>query len=157
MKTTVNILILTILSTVAISCNSDMYVPSDAIKSTFKSMYPKAKFVDWEFEAGYVNAEFSDDGKRKDAWFDTDANYLMTETDIKTSKVPAAIKATLSKGEYAKWRIDDVDYLEFATAAPMYVLDIENGDQDVDLYFSPDGELLEVRKDDDLPHHLPKK
>ena len=137
------------------SCNDDMYVPDAAIKSTFKEMFPKAIFVEWEMEKGYINAEFTHDGARKDAWFDTSGKWLMTETDIRSSKIPAAIKSTLSTSEYTSWRIDDVDYLEFASSKPVYVLDMEKGENEADLYFAADGTLIEVKTDNDLKYHLP--
>jgi hypothetical protein len=155
MKTTMNILILSIISTLSFSCSDDMYTPDAAVKTTFKSMFPKAVFVDWEMEAGYVNAEFTHDGARKDAWFETNGTWLMTETDIRSSKIPAAIKNALDKSEYAGWRIDDVDYLEFANAEPLYVLDMEKGESEVDLYFAADGTLKEAKQDSDLKYHMP--
>jgi len=149
------IFFLSLVSALSFSCSDDMYTPDAAVKATFKSMFPKAIFVDWEMEAGYVNAEFTHDGTRKDAWFETNGSWLMTETDIRSSDIPAAIKNALNQSEYADWRIDDADYLEFADADPMYVLDMEKGENEVDLYFAADGTLKETKKDSDLKHHIP--
>ncbi|MDD3491275.1 MAG: PepSY-like domain-containing protein, partial [Paludibacter sp.] len=92
---------------------------------------------------------------RKDAWFETNGTWLMTETDIRRSKIPAAVKSTLDKSEYAGWRIDDVDCLEYANADPVYVLDMEKGESEVDLYYAADGTLKETKQDSYLKYHMP--
>lgn len=155
MNKILSIVVLVAISTFAFSCSNDYYVPNADVKGTFKSMYPKAAFVDWEQELGYAKADFRLDGKEKDAWFETSGTWLMTETDLRAKDIPAAINAAIKKTDYAAWKIDDVDFLEYADSSQVYVIDVEKGESDVELYFSPDGTLLKTVTDDTKPYHLP--
>lgn len=155
MKTQRSILVLVVAGILSFSCTERKYSPDSAVKTTLKSMFPNAYFVEWEMEAGYIHAEFTYEGNEKDVWFDMDGKWLMTETDIRASKIPAAIKTALTQTKYADWRIDDVDYIEFYNADPVYVLDVEKGESEVSLYFAPDGTLKQEKNEKDIEHHLP--
>lgn len=99
-------------------------------------MYPKASFVDWEKELGYAKAEFRQDGSKKEAWFKTTGPWLMTETDLRTKDIPSATEATIKRTNYAAWRIDDVDYLEYDDSINVSVIDMEKRESDVELHFT---------------------
>ena len=150
-----SVIVLSALSTVAISCSEDYYVPNSAVKATFKAMFPKAVFVDWEQEMGFAKAEFRADGKEKDAWFEMSGNWLMTETDLRSKDIPAAVKTAINQTKYSTWRIDDVDYLEYADSKTMYVIDLEKAEAEVELHFSADGTLIKEKTEDRRAYHLP--
>lgn len=135
-----------------LSCEKG-FEPIDSVKSTFDSMFPKAKQIEWEMEDGYYVAEFRDDGKEKKAWFDQQAIWWLTETDIPKSQLPDAISQAIAASAYSSWRIDDIDYIEKKDATPFYVIEIESNGQDVDLYYFADGTFLGEKNDDD--HNTP--
>ena len=66
------------------SCDNDdddsIAVPA-ALQEAFSSKYPNVKNLKWETKAGYYVADFYD-GYEASAWFTTDGNWHMTETDI---------------------------------------------------------------------------
>lgn len=155
MNKILSIIVLTALSTFAASCSNDYYVPNSDIKGTFKTMYPKVLFVDWEQKLGFAKAEFRANGSEKDAWFDTSGKWLMTETDLRANKIPANVKAAIKATKYSAWRIDNVDYLEYADSKKVYVIDLEKGEAEVELHFSADGKLIKEKTDDRRAYHLP--
>ena len=122
------------------ACESS-FKPIQEVNDIFKSMYPNATRVDWEMENGYYVVEFRYDGHETEAWFDTDANWLMTETDY-GRKAPEVIQTYINSSDYKDWRIDDVDYIEIKDKEAFYVIELEKGGMDKDLFFNASGEFL---------------
>lgn len=127
-----------------VSCDNDddNYTPDAVVRTVFKAKYPNAKRVEWESKLGYSVAEFKDNGKEKDAWFDANGTWLLTETDITVKELPQAIRTAIAGSKYAGWKIDDADYLERKDMEPVYVVEVEQGENEMDLYYSPTGVLL---------------
>lgn len=123
------------------------FLPQKSTQEYFKTMYPHAKRIEWEMEKGYYVAEFRDGGYEKEAWYSTDGDWLLTETDYERN-TPAIIKETIAKTNYADWRIDDVDFVEFKDKVPFYVVEVEKGESEMDLFFSENGEFLREANSD---------
>ena len=72
------------------SCDNDddesIAVPTP-LQEAFSTRYPNVKNVKWETKAGYYVADFYD-GYEASAWFTTDGNWHMTETDIPYTALP---------------------------------------------------------------------
>ena len=96
------------------SCDNDddesIAVPA-ALQEAFSSKYPNVKNVKWETKAGYYVADFYD-GYETSAWFTTDGNWHMTETDIPYTALPDPVKSAFEASDYKTWKRDDVDKLE---------------------------------------------
>lgn len=130
------------------SCdNDDNYVPEDVVVKAFNSKYPEAARVEWETKAGYKVADFYLGNYDTEAWFDTQGNWIYTETDIVYNDLPDVVKNSFSAGEYASWRVDDVDKLERPNTETVYIIEVEQGKQEFDLYYSEDGTLVKVVTD----------
>lgn len=135
------------------SCDNDddnsIAVPTE-LQNAFSSKYPNAANVKWETKSGYYVADFYD-GYEASAWFTQDGKWQMTETDIPYSALPQAVKTSFEKSEYASWKQDDVDKLERTGVETIFVIEIENQNQEIDLYYSADGTLIKsiVDTDDD--------
>lgn len=126
-----------------------------ALQEAFSSKYPNVKNVKWETKAGYYVADFYD-GYEASAWFTTDGNWHMTETDIPYTALPDPVKSAFETSEYKTWKKDDVDKLERQGIETVYVIEVENQNQEIDLYYSADGVLIKSIADtDDENSHLP--
>ena len=141
------------------SCDNDddesIAVPT-ALQEAFSTKYPNVKNVKWETKAGYYVADFYD-GYEASAWFTTDGNWHMTETDIPYTALPDPVKSAFEASDYKTWRRDDVDKLERQGIETVYVIEVENQNQEVDLYYSVDGVLIKSIADTDNHEneHLP--
>lgn len=141
------------------SCDNDddnsIAVPTE-LQNAFASKYPNAANVKWETKSGYYVADFYDEYEAS-AWFTQDGKWQMTETDIPYSALPQAVKTSFEKSEYASWKQDDVDKLERTGVETIFVIEVENQNQEIDLYYSADGTLIKsiVDTDDDNTGHLP--
>lgn len=120
------------------------------LQDAFSAKYPNVANVKWESKSGYYVADFYD-GYEASAWFTQDGTWQMTETDIPYTALPQAVKTSFEASEYKSWEIDDVDKLEREGFEIVYVIEVENQNQEMDLYYSQEGVLVKsvVDTDDD--------
>ena len=103
-------------------------------------------------------ASFNQDNTEKEAWFDANGVWLMTETNIAYDDLPLIVKhAFEALTQYEGWKCDDVDMLERKGMEKVYVIEIEKGKEELDLYFDVNGKLLKevADKEDDSGNYLP--
>lgn len=144
MKTNIFLLVLLACGTFAcFSCNDDdNYQPEDTVLKALEIKYPEASRIEWENKAGYKVADFQLNSYEAEAWFQNDGSWMLTETDIPFNNLSQAIKNSFETGNYASWKIDDVDKLERPNVETVYVIEIESGNQEKDLHYSEDGTLI---------------
>lgn len=139
-----------------VACSDDDdYIPDRSVVDAFTAKYPDAKTVSWEKKTDYKVAEFILNNHESEAWFDTQGNWFMTETDIRFEELPLAIQEKHVLGEYANWHVDDVDMIERYNTETIYVVEVEKGDQEVELIYAMDGTLIKVITDDTGRPHQP--
>lgn len=152
MKTKLSVLALAMCSMLAFtSCDDDdnNYLPDQTITKAFEEKYPNAGKVEWETKGGYEVADFHVSGNDTEAWFDNKGNWVMTKTEINFGLLPEPVRLSLNGGEYKDWKPTDFDKLERSNAATVYVIEVEQGEQEFDLYYTEDGILLKAIPDDD--------
>ncbi len=143
--------------------DSPGYVPDATVTRAFDAKYPNAQAVKWETKASYQVAEFHYGNKETEAWFGPDGTWMMTETDLATvNDLPAAVRNSFNASAYAAWRIDDIDQLERAGMEVLYIIEVENGNQEMDLRYAASGVLISAVPDTDnddgyLPVNIPQE
>lgn len=128
---------------------------SEDILRTFSEMFPQASNVQWELRGDYAKASFDlpDETKspakgKNSAWFSNrDGEWNMTEKDIRYEELPDAVKTAFEASEYSSWRIDDVDMIIRHGVEEIYVIEVEQGNNETDLYYSADGILTKKIED----------
>ena len=116
--------------------------------------YPYAEAVTWQIKSNYVVAEFfntegNDARHETNAWFDNSGIWYMTETDILFNELPDAVKTAFAASQYAEWRVDDVDKVERNNMDDIFIIEVENDNTEMGLYFSADGILVKEMADVD--------
>ena len=160
MRTKLSVLALAMCGLLAFtSCDDDdnNYLPDQTVTKAFDTKYPDAGKVEWETKSGYEVADLHKSGNDAEAWFDNKGNWLMTKTEINFGLLPEAVRKDLRANEYADWKHTDFDKLERSNAATIYVIEAEQGEKEVDLYYAEDGTLIKVVNDtdDDNSHFQP--
>lgn len=120
-----------------------------AVMNTFEAKFPNVTSVEWEKKSGYYVADFWQEGIETHVWIDTKADWKMTELDFGTNLglLPDAVQNAFLNGQYANWRVDDIDKYERPDKI-FYLIEIETkGQQDRDLFFAEDGSLLKDEVD----------
>jgi hypothetical protein len=117
-----------------------------AVTSAFKAKFPKATKTSWEMEnANEYEAGFKLNGEEVSANFDNTGKWLETETEIKVSALPAAVKAALSK-DFAGFKIEEASKIESAKDGNCYEAELEKGEETFDVLFLPNGKILSKTK-----------
>lgn len=136
--------------TFATGCDKDdNYTPNATIVNALNAKYPQAGRVEWDMKQNYHVAEFWQNGVEVEAWFDSNGKWMMTETDIKFPSLPEAVKNSFNASEYKTWRIEDVDKIEKTGMETVYVIEVEKGIQEINLYYAEDGTLIKAILDTD--------
>ena len=127
------------------------------VSGTLDAKFPAVARVEWEKKSVYYVAEFYENGVEMQAWFDTDAVWSMTETDLRTdlNVLPGLVQNAFQTGTYADWRVDDIDKYE-RPAGIFYLIEIEKtGQPDRGLFYGEDGTLLKDVVDTEIGEVLP--
>lgn len=155
MKTKLSILALAVCGMLAFtSCDDDdnNYTPDQTITKAFDTIYPNAGRVEWETKNGYEVADFRFEGNETEAWFDNTGKWLMTKTEINYGQLPEPVRTSLEQSEYSGWKRSDIDKVERlvgSTTTTVYVIEVEQGNLEIDLYYTADGVLIKTVNDDD--------
>ncbi len=159
--------VMAVLAITFISCDDDddaKFVPQ-VVKNAFLQQFSPNNRVEWEVKSvGYV-AEFVNNGQKTTAWFEHSGGLMMTEVNISYPALPEAVKATFEQSKYAKWRKEDVEKVIRPAVETLYIIEVESGDTEVDLYYSETGilvkEVVDIDNDNDdrfeslLPQQMP--
>lgn len=129
------------------SCDDDddLSVVPVELAASLSEKYPQATRVEWETERGYYVADFYENGWERTAWFSPEGIWQLTETEIRFTDLPDAVQTAFRASTYATWEIEDVDMVERPDMEVVYVIEVEQYDQEVDLFYTADGILV---KDD---------
>ena len=65
-----------------LSVSAFAILPPGNVQTNFKKMYPKANGVAWSQDDGYYCANFVMNGFTKSVWFNAQAQWQMTPTDL---------------------------------------------------------------------------
>lgn len=110
------------------------------VQNNFQNLFstPNNVYVKWEKEHGLYKAEFWNDGRQVEVWFQSNGTWVRTERDMSPMELPDAVKVYVAMN-YPNYRIDDSDYVE-TPAGNYYELELEkNGKRDVILRLTLDG------------------
>lgn len=131
------------------ACNDDddhdsIKVP-EALSQALTAKYPSASRVEWKQKGAYYVAECYVDGHENDIWFNKQAEWQMTEMDIRWDNLPGTVQTTFSSSEYANWKVEDIDLLESPARPVEFVIEVEKGNTEYQLFFSEEGNLMQTR------------
>lgn len=129
--------------------DDDKTAVDKSFDASLAAKYPGATNVSWEREGSWLVADFSYKSFDMEAWFDTSAKWLQSETDYgpNTQVLPGEIQTAITR-DYATWTVDDAARYDRVDRT-FYVIDIEKiGERDLDVYYEPDGTLIQAIPDD---------
>ena len=154
MKTTLSLVLIlftTLLATANIAYDKNR-MPNPNVTKAFKAKFPTAKQIEWKMKQNYYVAEFYVGKIETDAWFNQDGTWQMTESDLSYNGLPETIKTSFVTSEYATWKVEDVKKVERVGMETMYIVEIEKGEEDIDLYYTENGILLKG-----VPHEMQER
>lgn len=164
MKTKLRLLAMFLITSLTlVACGDDdddsqftLNVPT-AVTEALHAKYPGVTHIEWDLMGKYYVAECRLAGKDMDVWFGAQGDWVLTEVDIAWNDLPAAVQTTFLESEYASWKQEEIDELQHPLSPTEFVIQVEQGNRELQLFYSASGELMEVRdvtgKDDT---HWPK-
>lgn len=123
MKTKIQVLAMMFIAAMAFGAcddddkNDNITVP-DAVSKALKDKYPAAMDIEWERKGDYFVADCWMDGREMDVWYDVQATWKLTETDILWEGLPPTVQTAF---------------------------EVERGNEEYQLFYAGDGNLLQKR------------
>lgn len=120
------------------------------VESAFDTKFPTATDIDWESKSTYYVADFEINNVNESAWFDHAGNWYMTEIDMPYTALPQPVKTAFEASEYGAWVKDDVDMIEREGLSVIYVIEAQQGNTEVELYYTAEGVLTKTLFDTEI-------
>jgi hypothetical protein len=132
---------------VMLGCDKNKNVDS-VYRNNLETVYPNAKYVEWDYDDGYMTAEFRDDGMDVKVWFDDSGRWLRIETDMSLKKLPRNIQDAFTSSDYADWKIEDIDYVKIRKdfdeeSISYYEFEVEKEEREMEFAIYPDGTIAD--------------
>lgn len=119
--------------------NGSENVPQKVL-AAFEKEYGDAP-VTWELKGDYAVANLTRTGET--AWFEVSTALCgLKEVDVPFAQLPVAVKTAFEASGYKTWKVDDVDKLVRKDSETLYVIEAEQGEKEVDLYYTEAGVLM---------------
>lgn len=115
-------------------------VPS-AIKTSFAKDFPGVT-AKWDKEDAGYEANFKKDGKSMSVIYDANGERQETETDIKISELPEAVKSYIAQN-YKGEKIKEAAMITKANGDVNYEAEVKG----MDVLFAKDGKFIKTAKD----------
>jgi hypothetical protein len=112
-----------------------------SVEKAFNQKFPDAKSVEWGSESkNEWEAEFTVDGKKMSASFDSSAVWMVTETVISEKELPAGVVTTLNK-DFAGFRKSLIEIYE-DTKIKGFELELKKGETSIEVIFDNAGKVI---------------
>lgn len=132
--------------------------PTEPVMQAFNKKYPNASNPIFTIEGNYYVAEFTNNGVSTEAWLTEQGKWMMDKADTPFNQLPEAVTAAFDNGLYAGWKVNDSYTINRDSMTVVYKIDAEKGNSDMDLYYSPYGNLIKAVNDEgneDAPIVIP--
>ena len=130
------------------------------ILRAFDQRFPQAQDVDWDKEGKYFVAEFKSPVGSEvigpaanpmvlyemEAWFDHGGNWRMTVMEVIYDMLPHSVQVGFSSCSYSGWKVEECNVVEGNGQDTLYILEVQNGSEERELYFNPQGKLTMEKK-----------
>ena len=132
-----------IIALVIFSCQNTItaQVP-DAVQTAFENKYPGETDPDWHTDSNNNwEAHFKQKGEKYRADFSPNGQWIETESSIKSSELPKAIK-TVIKEKYGSEDISEIEFVTSASKGTFYDVEFKQKGKNMDIEFRVNGDII---------------
>ena len=143
-KLKTSLLILMLLASISASAG---YAP-DSVQIALKKMYPTAVGIAWSQDKAYYVADFMMNGFDTKVWFNSDAEWVMKQTDWETlDEVPAAVFNAFAASQFSDGVVQNVVWVQFPKWQSIVAVEVgmANLQTKYQILFTPTGEIIRAR------------
>lgn len=133
------LLIISILFFAANVFAQEAKVPNQ-VKAKFKALYPNAENVKWDVEDADFEVNFEADDVETSLLFDSKANIVEVETELKEADLPSAVKSSV-ENNFKGWKLGEAAKI-VRDGKTTYEAQLEKGEKKMDAIFTADGKLV---------------
>lgn len=140
--------------------NNEGVIPLPSVTQAFQEKYPDARDVFFNVDGIYFVVDFKNNNVSTTAWFTDQGVWVMDKAYLPFQQLPTEVITAFKASNYSQWPVDDSYVINHIDSAVIYKIEVESGDNEVDLYYSVSGELLKVVEDDpngDSPDNIPQE
>ncbi|MEO0790334.1 MAG: PepSY-like domain-containing protein [Bacteroidota bacterium] len=135
--------------------DEDVNIPEEVL-TLIESNYPGYMSIEADTEDICDNFNVYEveleDGPGTDLYlyFDLDWNFLFTAEEVSADDLPSTVLDVIAS-DYPDYEIedDDIDRWTWADGSTSYALELEDGDDDLDIVFNEDGSIYCIEMDED--------
>jgi hypothetical protein len=114
-----------------------------AVTESFKVRYPHAEKVAWKDEITSFEAQFTLNGFKMTADFNSKGEWQNSEKKIKFTDLPAAVNDGFKKSKYADWEIKSMVEIDKNSESLQYRIEVKKSTvQKKYLFFDTNGRLI---------------
>lgn len=139
-----SLLLLTLLSSLLVNLQE---VPNE-VKDAFEKKFPGVSVISWEKESVTEwEADFKQNKVKYSANFSSDGIWIATEYEISQNDIPKKVIKAFKKA-FPDFEIDEAERME-SSIGIRYELEIEKGDDEREILFDENGEILSQKEEED--------
>lgn len=114
------------------------------VSQSFNHKYKQVQVQDWKLEEDYYTISFTKEGTQYETAFNLAGVWSRTDKRIKMDGLPSPVVASCKKGEYNKFKVNEVKEVTFAgfEDKPLYSLEVADNSQEYELYYDKEGTLV---------------
>lgn len=123
------------------------YTPVN-VQNALKRMYPAANDIAWSQDGNYYVADFMMNAFDTRVWFNSDAQWVMKQTDwVTMDEVPAAVFNAFAASQFAGGEVQNVTWVQFPKWQSIVAVEIgmPNVQTKYQILFTPDGGIINDR------------
>lgn len=138
--------------------HKDAIEPTEPVMQAFNKKYPDAVNPIFTIEGNYYVAEFMNKGISTEAWLTDQGKWMMDKADTPFNQLPSNVTTAFNNGLYSGWKVDDSYTINRDSMGVVYKINAEQGNSDMDLYYSQYGNLIKAVNDagnEDAPIVIP--
>jgi hypothetical protein len=119
----------------------------ETVTTAIANKYPQAQIGHWNYNSNNkwyeVNFKFED--HKYTGYYTQEGSWVRTERNIRKLALPQTVITALQASEHAGWEIRKAEEHQTPKHDYLYEVEVRSGQQEVYLYFLPDGKQIDSR------------
>ncbi len=114
-------------------------------QDSLMKVYPDAENVIWSESGIFHIAQFELNEFSKKVWFDNNAKWIMSVTDLETTdELPSNVYTVFMFTQYSQWNVLNVYWIQFPSQQEQYIVKVnqDNSSESFYIFFEPGGKVI---------------
>ena len=113
------------------------------VLDAFAKQYAGAQAKTYYPEGSDIEIFYTLNGKKSESIYRNDGTWIETETWIKVSDLPEAVRENIESGDLGDWKIVNIEKVTLPDDNPFYEIDLKKDEKESQVYYDEAGTKLE--------------